>query len=121
MIAGRSANRCTRFLIIGMIASIARWYEPAGPLTPEALAAEALKLIGYRRAAPNHEHADRCWRKSRHVQRRIATASARLRPTKSRAILATFSAVKPKWLRRSGAGPEAPKPFIATMRPFGPT
>jgi hypothetical protein len=25
---------------------------PAGPLTPEALAAEALKLIGYRRAAP---------------------------------------------------------------------
>lgn len=41
------------FLIIGMIASIARWYEPAGPLTPEALAAEALKLIGYRRAAPD--------------------------------------------------------------------
>jgi hypothetical protein len=31
-----------------MIASVARWYGPGGPVEPDALAAEVLKLIGYR-------------------------------------------------------------------------
>jgi AcrR family transcriptional regulator len=42
--------RLASFLIIGMIASIARWYEPAGPLDPDALAAQVLTLIGYQGA-----------------------------------------------------------------------
>jgi AcrR family transcriptional regulator len=41
--------KLSSFLIIGMVSSIARWYEPDGPLAPDALAAEVLKLIGYRR------------------------------------------------------------------------
>ena len=32
------------FLIIGMLTSISRWYDPAGPMGPEALAEQALAL-----------------------------------------------------------------------------
>lgn len=33
------------FLIVGMLASMARWYEPGGSLTPEELADQAVALL----------------------------------------------------------------------------
>jgi AcrR family transcriptional regulator len=39
--------KITSFLIVGMIASVARWFDPRAPLTPDQLSEEILKLIGY--------------------------------------------------------------------------